>query len=170
MPRVLILTALVVCSITVFAQQSPTSGQTFTWSPRGKHFYDAPRLQGASVQALLETALVEALEKRNLRLSPPDVQADLELSYVAALEGDATADQIAAFWRSDPAIAVLDARSTESTGFEHGTLFVKLVDRRTRQKVWSNTVRGLVPLDIPEQERKQRVTEVVEAVMSTYPN
>jgi len=168
MLRNITFTLMLVLAMPGLAQQTSTPAQTFAWSSTGVHFYDAPRLyvEGGSVQALLEAALVSKLEEYNLRFVTSTAEADLELSYVAALEKDATPAEIAAFHQSEPVMAALDKNSTE---FEHGMVFVKLADQRTGQKLWSNTVRGLVALDMSKEERKRRVVEVVDTIMSTYP-
>ena len=88
------------------------------------------------------------------------------MSYIAALENEATPEEVAAFRASHPDIAALDMGPAK---FEHGMVFVKLVDRGTGEKVWQSTQRRLVALDMPEEERKQRLHEIIRDLLSTYP-
>ncbi len=141
--------------------------KTFAWAVQNVHFYDAPRFGRAPIKEMLEKEIVEELEKRNLRLVTSVEAADLELSYIAVLENEATHEEMEAFHQRNPDIAALHM---DSEKFEQGVLFAKLVDRRTGQKVWESTQRGLVALSMPEVQRTKRLSEIIRDLVSTYSN
>ena len=144
-----------------------TAGKTFAWKSQNMHFYDAARFEDDTVKVQLEDAMVEGLEARGLRFVVSLESADLELSYVAVLENEATPAEVVAFLQANPDIAKL---ADEEHRFEEGMLYAKLVNRQGRGKVWDNTYRGLVALDMPGTPREERLHELMAEFLSTLPH
>ncbi|MGR9091338.1 MAG: hypothetical protein ACU85U_12235 [Gammaproteobacteria bacterium] len=155
--------AIMLCAQNSIAEER-APGKTFAWLERNVHFYDAARFTNAPIKEQLEAALIAGLESKGLKFVDSFDSADLELSYIAVLENAATATEIATFRTAHPDIVSLPDNPKQ---FEGGMLFVKLVDRDTRVKVWDNTYRGIIALDMPEEPRKVRMNELIESLIST---
>lgn len=155
--------AIMLCAQSSFADER-ASGKTFGWLERNVHFYDAARFTNAPIKEQFEAALIAGLESRGLKFIDSADSADLELSYIVVLENAATATEITTFRTAHPDIASLPDNPQQ---FEGGMIFAKLVDRDTRVKVWDNTYRGMVALDMPEEPRKLRMQELIETLIAT---
>ena len=165
--RMLAFVAALAIGFTCGAEETDsTAGKSFAWVGQNMHFYDASRFGETPIREMLENGIVAGLEERGLRFVASLESADMELSYVAVLGNKATDEEITAFRQAHPDIAGLAEDPEE---FEQGLLFAKLVDRRTREKVWENTYRGLVALDMPQAQRTERLNELIENFVSTYP-
>ena len=143
----------------------PATGKTFAWVSQNVHFYDAARFANAPIKEQLENAIVVGLEARGLRFVASLDSADLGLSYIVVLENEATPKEIATFREAHPHIAALP---NDPEKFEGGMLFAKLVNRQTRVKLWDNTYRGIVAFDMPAAPRRERMSEMVTSLLSTY--
>jgi Domain of unknown function (DUF4136) len=146
-------------------ETASTAGKTFAWERHNMHFYDAARFGDDTVRQQLETAIVAGLEERGMRFVSSIESADLELSYVAVLKDAATPEEVTAFWQANPDIAGM---ADVEHRFERGMLYAKLVNRISREKVWDNTYRGLVALDMPGAPREERMNELMAKFLSTY--
>lgn len=154
------------CSAAVLAEEHGAPHRTFAWKAENMHFFDAPRFSNSPVKAMLEEALVEALTARGLTFVESAEGADLELSYVAALENQATVEEIAVFRASHPDIAALEEGPAL---FEQGVLFAKLAARGSGAIYWQSTYRGLAVLDMPDEERRRRLDELMEEFLVGLP-
>ena len=154
-----------VCAVPLTYADGHGGARTFSWVSQNVHFYDAARFTNAPIREQLEAALIAAFEARGLKFVDSIEDADLGLSYVAVLQNAASDEEIASFRSAHPDIASLP---NDPQQFESGMLFAKLVERHTRVKIWDNTYRGLVALDMPEAPRKQRMDELITFLLSNY--
>ncbi len=156
---------LVICNISIAEEQLRATGKTFAWVQQNVHFYDAARFPDWNVKQNLESGIIAAFEAKGLKFVDSIEGADLGLSYIAVLENAATPTEIAEFREIHPHIAALP---NDPQKFEGGMLFAKLVDQDTRVKVWDNTFRGMVALDMPEAPRQERMQEMITTLLSNY--
>ena len=156
---------LVVCGVSIAEEQLPATGKTFAWVKQNVHFYDAARFPDWNIKQELESGIIAAFEAKGLKFVDSIEDADLGLSYIAVLENAATPTEIAEFRETHPHIAALP---NDPQKFEGGMLFAKLVDLHTRVKVWDNTYRGMVALDMPAAPREQRMQELLTTLLSNY--
>jgi hypothetical protein len=138
---------------------------TFAWETQNMHFYDAARFTDDSVRKQLEDTIVAEFESRGLKFVDSAESADFLLSYVAVLENAASAAEVVAFWNANPDVAKDANRPDE---IEEGMLYAKLIERGSRTKVWENTYRGLVVLDMAEETRAERLPKLVHEFLSNY--
>jgi hypothetical protein len=164
-PLVMFFAVLAINSVGVAQEQVSRTGRTFAWVSQNVHFYDAARFPDWNVKEKLEDAIIAGFEKKGLNFTESLEAADFELSYIAVLENASTPTEIASFREAHPEIAALP---NDPEKFEGGMLFAKLVNRHTRVKMWDNTYRGIVALDMPEAPRAKRVDEIVTELLSTY--
>ncbi len=147
---VLFVLALTIGTACGAQETGSTAAKTFAWVGQNMHFYDASRFGQTPIREMLENGIVAGLQDRGMRFVASLESADMELSYVAVLGNEASNEEIAAFRQANPEIAQL---ADDPKKFEQGMLYAKLVDRRTRDKVWDNTLRELIALDMPEASR-----------------
>ncbi len=141
-------------------------GKSFSWSPSGKFFYDAPRFEDENIKELLELLMIAELEKKGFIYQKSDEGADFYLSYVAVLEEKLPASEVEKILASDPE---LNQPGVNRNRFEYGSLVVSALNASDAKRFWKNSWHDVTYLEMPKDLREERVKELVNFLMSTFP-
>ncbi len=139
-------------------------GATVSWQDRGQHFYDAARYSNLNMREMVESAVIKEVESKGYRFLAQADAGRLLLAYTIVLQDaltDAARDRVLA---ENPS---LRSMSYDEQRLENGVATIKLVDAETRQTVWANTVRGVVVLDMSDEEREVRIAAIVTDIFAS---
>ena len=94
-------------------------------------------------------------------------QADLNISFTAALQSSLGDEQIAQRFGLVPGLMV---NNIDKDQYEKGTLIFDVVNPRTNQLAWRTAGQALATLaDIPVPERKHRINMFVKKLLAFLP-
>ena len=171
-----ILLSALFLSSTIHAEQvndeeSATSkpaklGTTFTWSPTGIIFYDAPRFRDSDVKAMLERGIIDELTNKGYLFSETADKVDFYLSYTLILEEKLSDDEISKITTQYPQIKPSEINTNN---FEYGSFLISAATAAERVKLWENSIDQITNLKMSDSERKVRITEGAIKVLESFP-
>jgi len=141
-------------------------GTTFTWSPTGVIFYDAPRFRDSDVKAMLERGIIDELTNKGYLFSEPADKVDFYLSYLMILEEKLSDDEISKIATEYPQIKPSEINTNN---FEYGSFVISAATADERVKLWENSINIIVNLKMPDSERKVRINEGAITVLESFP-
>lgn len=141
-------------------------GKSFSWSPSGHYFYDAPRFNDENIKELLESLMIAELENKGFVYQETDEGADFYLSYVAVLEEKLPASEVEKLLASDPELNQIGVNKMK---FEYGSLIVTAVQASDSKRFWKNAWHDVAYLESPKDLRAKRVKELITDLLSTFP-
>jgi hypothetical protein len=139
------------------------SGTAFSWSEGTSHFFKDPRLNNEELDNMLRESMALEMVSRGYRLVS---SGQYSISYVAALEGSLSDEEISRRFGLNPG---LPSQQTGQT-YEKGTVVVDISDPTTKKSLWRSAMQGYVELDLPESVRQERVKRIVAMMFSGFPS
>ena len=139
---------------------------TFSWATGIEPVTGGLQTGNVSVNALLEEAIANTLQKKGYRYATATGQGDLLVSYAVAVNDAAADKQLAEKYGMQ---ADLNFSSPEPDKFEKGTLVIDVVERQTGLSAWRSSLQGFAYLDINQAERRQRIHSIVQRMLSGLP-
>jgi hypothetical protein len=174
--RCLLTGLMILCITTIHAEQvsdedSSSSkpvklGTTFSWSPTGVVFYDAPRFKDSDIRSMLENAIIDELKNKGYIFSEAGNMVDFYISYVVILEDKLSDDEIAKITMEYPEI---NPSEINTKNFEYGGFIISASTVAERVKLWENSTNSIVNLKMSDSERKDRLKEGAIRVLESFP-
>ncbi|VGO22490.1 DUF4136 domain-containing protein [Pontiella sulfatireligans] len=142
----------------------PVSG-TFGWGYsllKAPPDFDSPL---SVVNGRLHQSMHEALSGKGLVFT--ETEPDLIVSYALASAGDIDADELNQAYgdKIDPAIL----ETKWDMHYKCGVLILDVVDRKSGLLLWRGSIMAEIDMDWPEERRKERSNDVVQALLRHYP-
>ena len=154
----------------VIAVQDPNAhikrGSTFAWLPEAVQFYEDKRLEGAPVKSLIEQEIVRNLKAQEMQLVESANGSSYSIAYTAALE---SAMDDAAIIRRFGLVPGNSQIPTDDVNVEKGTLIIYVFNNRTHDVIWRSASQVGVSFNMAEQDRKERVEQVLGEMFMTFP-
>jgi len=135
----------------------------FAWRP-GSRLHPDPRLDAGKMDRMIRGALSDAFADKGYELGTAE-NANLWVGYIGALESALDDVLLNKLFGVNPA---WQASGRENRRYEKGTLVVDIVEARTRLGIWRGAVQANVTFDLDDTERRGRIREAVDMLMSRF--
>jgi hypothetical protein len=135
----------------------------FAWRP-GSRLHPDPRLDASKMDRMIRGALSDAFADKGYELGTAE-NANLWVGYIGALESALDDVLLNKLFGVNPA---WQASGRENRRYEKGTLVVDIVEARTRLGIWRGAVQANVTFDLDDAERRRRIREAVDMLMSRF--
>jgi hypothetical protein len=143
-----------------------SSAASFTWAPRMQEIYSDAREGQAPDQQVLEQAISGALQNKGYEYTWKAGAADLKVGYLVVMNGALSGEQIRARFGIEPG---LNLPTPDDTRYEKGTLVVDIIDAKTGRTVWRGALQGFADLEIPKEDRQERLNAMVTFMLARFP-
>jgi len=116
---------------------------------------------------LIKQSIDQEMQAKGYRHIADAEQADLNISFIAALSSELSDEEIETRYGLVPGLTV---RNVDKKNYEKGTLIFDVVNPKTNQLAWRTAGQGLATLkDIPLEERKSRINVFVKKLLAFLP-
>jgi hypothetical protein len=143
------------------------TGSTFSWLPDAVRFYEDDRLQDTPIKSLIEDEIVKNLRARNMVFVESTNGAKYTIAYTAALESSLDDNAIIRRFGLLPGNSQVP---TNDANVEKGTVIIYVFDNRSDEVIWRSAAQVSVKFDMPAEQRKERVENVVAEIFKTFPD
>lgn len=143
-----------------------SSAVSFTWAPRMQEIHSDPRANQAPDQQALENAISGALQNKGYEHTWKSGSADLKVGYLVVMNGALSGEEISDRFGIQPG---LNLPTPDDTRYEKGTLVVDIIDAKTGRTVWRGALQGFADLEIPKEERQERLNAMVTFMLARFP-
>jgi len=141
-------------------------GSSFSWMPAGRYFYDAARFKDSTIRARLEDTIIYELKDKGYDFVASASDVEFQIGYMVVLENTLNDSELQSLYEQEPELQAIEL---DLKSYEHGTLFIKAVDPKTRRHFWKNTLQGFVNLEMPDDVREQRLRVTIQKVLKSFP-
>ena len=140
---------------------------TYQWSEGFTHQTVTGRLQGVDMWTLLKQAIEQEMQKKGYMQAPLAAQADINISFAAALTSTLDDNQIQQKYGLVPGLIV---NAADPEHYEKGTLIFDVINPKTQKLAWRTAGQALATLaEIPLTERKARLAIFVKKLLAFLP-
>jgi hypothetical protein len=143
-----------------------SSAVRFTWAPRMREIRGDPNDAEIPDQEALETALSSALQKKGYEYTWRAGLADLKVGYLVVMNGALSGKQVSERFGIQPG---LQLQAPDGLRYEKGTLVVDIIDVKTGRTVWRGTLQGFADLELPKEDRQERLNDWVAFMLARFP-
>ncbi len=141
---------------------------TYQWSEGFVHQVTEGRLQYIDMWSLLKAAIEQEMHNKGYRKIAQTEQADIDISFVAALTSALDDNQIQQQYGLVPGLVT---QRIDHHRYEKGTLIFDVVNPNTQQLVWRTAGQALASLEeIPLAERRARIELFVKKLLNFLPD
>lgn len=140
---------------------------TYQWSEGFRERADSGVIKNVDMWGLLKQSIENEMRRKGYQQISEARQADLNISFIAALESSLGDTQIAQQFGLVPGLMV---QNFDKNRYEKGTLIFDVVNPQTNRLAWRTAGQALATLtDIPLQERKARIDVFVKKLLAFLP-
>lgn len=140
---------------------------TYQWSDGFTRQTENGLINNVDMWGLLKQSIEQEMQRKGFRQIAQAEQADLNISFIAALESSLGDEQIAQQYGLAPGLMV---NNIDTERYEKGTLIFDVVNPRTKQLAWRTAGQALASLsDIPLAERQSRIDVFVKKLLAFLP-
>ena len=140
----------------------------YQWSEGFVHQVSAGRLQYLDMWTLLKQSIEKEMQHKGYIKVPQTEQADIDISFVAALTSALDDNQIQQQYGLVPGLMT---QRIDHHRYEKGTLIFDVVNPKTQQLIWRTAGQALASLvDIPLDERQARIDIFVKKLLAFLPD
>jgi hypothetical protein len=144
-----------------------SAATTFSWAANVPVSTDTNGIDNTQLQDLLRAAINNTMTEKGYRPASAGTQGDLQVGYVLTLkDNDRTAMDIADSYGVHASITV---PTPDPTRYEKGTLIIDILDSSTGLMAWRSALQGFASFQISEEQRRQRINEMVQRMLSGLP-
>ena len=141
---------------------------TYQWSEGFVHQVSEGRLQYIDMWSLLKQSIEQEMQHKGYIKVPQSEQADIDISFVAALTSALDDSQIQQQYGLVPGLMT---QRIDHHKYEKGTLIFDVVNPKTQQLVWRTAGQALASLEnIPLDKRQARVDVFVKKLLAFLPD
>jgi len=141
---------------------------TYQWSEGFVHQASEGRLHHIDMWSLLKQAIEQEMQNKGYRKIAQTEQADLDISFIAALTSALDDNKIQQQYGLVPGLVT---QRIDHHRYEKGTLVFDVVNPRTQQLAWRTAGQALASLaDIPLEERQARIAVFVKKLLAFLPD
>lgn len=141
----------------------PSSG-SFAFMIEASRFYDDPRIDGARLNAMLQSAIEKEMIRKGYRLGMRG-NCDLMVGYVVALESTLDDNAISSSYGFNTGWSVDEINPKK---YEKGTLIVDIFDARTKKPIWRGAMQAYVGFDLSEKIRRKRINMAISMLLARF--
>lgn len=150
-----------------------TKYRTYAWNPKGNHFTDDPRFRGDLVQARIVRSTQKALADLGLAQADSAADADLLVTFHAAVDSRITATQVQAHYGYDYYWGSYAFGTTYQAYYDQGTIVLDLMENGPGEED-QLVYRGYATGGIEEKPREpdemdRNMDRVMANIMADYP-
>ncbi len=140
---------------------------TYQWSPGFSRQVVAGKLHHVDMWGLLKQAIEAEMQAKGYRQISMAGQADINISFVAALTSALDDTAIQQQYGLVPGLIVNRVASGQ---YEKGTLIFDVINPKTQRLVWRTAGQALATLEaIPKADRKARIAAFVKKLLAFLP-
>ena len=142
------------------------AGATFAWLPEAVHYYADERIKDAPLKSQIEQEIIAELKAKKMNFVDSANGARYTIAYTAALASsldDGAIIQRYGLLPGNTRVPVNDAN------VEKGSLIIYVFNNKTDEIIWRSAAQAGVRFDIPAEERKQRIADVVTQLFQSFP-
>lgn len=140
---------------------------TYQWSEGFTRQAEKSLINNVDMWGLLKQSIEQEMQRKGYRQIAQAEQADLNISFIAALQSNLGDEQIA---RQYGLVPGLMPNNIDTDRYEKGTLIFDVVNPRTNQLAWRTAGQALASLSgIPLAERKARIDVFVKKLLAFLP-
>ena len=140
---------------------------TYQWSKGFTHQHDDGLIKNVDMWTLLKQSIEKEMNHKGYRQIADAEQADLNISFVAALASTISDTEIAREYGLVPGLMV---NNVDKQHYEKGTLIFDVVNPITGKLAWRTAGQALASLDdIPLAQRKARIDSFVKRLLAFLP-
>lgn len=141
---------------------------TYQWSEGFVHQVTEGRLQYIDMWSLLKGAIEQEMDNKGYRKLAQTEQADIDISFVAALTSALDDNKIQQQYGLVPGLMT---QRIDHHKYEKGTLIFDVVNPDTQQLAWRTAGQALASLEnIPLAEREARIKVFVKKLLGFLPD
>ena len=143
-----------------------SSAVRFTWAPRMQEIHGDPNETELPDRQALENAISGALQKKGYEYTWRAGLADLKVGYLVVMNSALSGEEISDRFGIRPG---LNLQSPDDVRYEKGTLVVDIIDVKTGRTAWRGALQGFADLEIPMQDRQERLNDMVAFMLARFP-
>ncbi len=140
---------------------------TYQWSEGFTRQEEREVIKNVDMWALLKESIEQEMQTKGYKHIAEAGQADINISFIAALESTLNDQEIANQYGLVPGLMV---HNVDKDRYEKGSLIFDVVNPQTNQLVWRTAAQAMATLaDIPLDERKARIDAFVKKLLAFLP-
>lgn len=141
---------------------------TYQWSDGFVRQVAAGRLHSIDMWGLLKQGIEQEMQRKGYRKIAQTAQADVNISFVAALTSALDDNEIQRQYGLVPGLATSHINQQR---YEKGTLIFDVVNPKTQQLAWRTAGQALATLEeMPLMARQQRIENFVKKLLEFLPD
>jgi len=144
-----------------------SSARTYSWAQGMQVVSADPGLGDARLQTDMKTAISKTMTEKGYQPAAAGVPGDLQVGYIITLNGvPAEKEATDAYGGVQASINV---PNPDPARYEKGTLVIDIVDAHSGRTAWRSALQGFASFQISEEQRRQRINEMVQRMLSGLP-
>ena len=141
---------------------------TFSWAQGMQVVSADPRMGDARLQALMREAISTVMAAKGYQPAAAGGPGDLQVGYIITLDNARTDSGIADAYGGVQ--ASINVPNPDPALYEKGTLVIDIIDTDTGLTAWRSALQGFASFKISEEQRRQRINEMVQRMLSGLPD
>jgi len=140
---------------------------TFSWAQDMQVVSADPRLGDAQLQTFMREAISTVMAAKGYQPAAAGESGDLQVGYIITLDNARTDSGIADAYGGVQ--ASINVPNPDPALYEKGTLVIDIIDADTGLTAWRSALQGFASFKISEEQRRQRINEMVQRMLSGLP-
>ena len=149
------------------ARADLSTARTFSWAPGMQVVQQDSRMGDVQLQSILRDAIYSTLIEKGYQSDDSGGRGDLQVGYIITLSDTPADKNIAETYGVE---ANINLSTPDPALYEKGTLVIDIIDVKTGLTAWRSALQGFASFQISEHERRQRINDMVQRMLSGLPD
>lgn len=142
------------------------SKNVVSWKPNGSYLVPSDRIKTDTLKPIIDSAISKALQNRGYQFVSDSGNAQLLVSYIAALETELSDDDITRRFGVMPGFRV---KNPDEEKYAKGTIIVDIMDVNLGKSVWRGAIQGFASIELSQEERHKRIDKIMSDLIGQFP-